>query len=217
MRDMRNQYPFRGDEEIDLNEAMQLMDQMQSMDELERQLERTQYGGDIDDIDAEKLEELLGDEARETLDQLKQFLEVLENAGYIRKKGNSWELTPRGTRKIGQKRARRDLRRSSRRTASASTRSRDSGTRRRAHATRRRSTSSATRSTCDIEKTIMNSMLARGPAACPIRLKPDDFEVYRSEHAHADGDRDDARPVAGRWRCAAASRRRRRSRWRSTT
>ena len=40
MRDMRNQYPFRGDEEIDLNEAMGLMDRMQSMDDLERQIER---------------------------------------------------------------------------------------------------------------------------------------------------------------------------------
>ena len=76
---------------------------MQDMDELERQLERTQYGGDIDDIDMEKLRELLGDEAAETLDQLKQFLEILEEAGYIRKRGNTWELTPRGTRKIGQK------------------------------------------------------------------------------------------------------------------
>ncbi|HMO95834.1 MAG TPA: hypothetical protein PKD27_06910, partial [Tepidiformaceae bacterium] len=103
MRDLRNQYPFRGEEEIDLQSAMQLMDQMQSIDELERQLERTQYGGEIDDIDADKLEELLGPEARETLDQLKQFLEILEEAGYIRKKGNQWELTPRGTRKIGQR------------------------------------------------------------------------------------------------------------------
>src|SRR5690606_36996230 len=50
MRDLRNQYPFRGEEEIDLQSAMQLMDQMQSIDELERQLERTQYGGEIDDI-----------------------------------------------------------------------------------------------------------------------------------------------------------------------
>jgi uncharacterized protein with von Willebrand factor type A (vWA) domain len=103
MRDMRNQYPFRGDEEIDLNEAMGLMDRMQSMDDLERQIERTQYGGDIDDIDEEKLKELLGDEAAETLDQLKKFLEVLEEQGYIRRKGNNYELTPRGTRKIGQK------------------------------------------------------------------------------------------------------------------
>ena len=101
-RDLRNQYPFRGDEPIDLTEAMRLMGDMQDMDELERQLERTQYGGDIDDIDVEKLKELLGDEAAETLDELKKFLEILEEAGYIRKRGNTWELTPRGTRKIGQ-------------------------------------------------------------------------------------------------------------------
>ena len=47
-------------------EAMHLMGEMQDIDELERQLERTQYGGDIDDIDVEKLRELLGDEAAET-------------------------------------------------------------------------------------------------------------------------------------------------------
>src|SRR5689334_256841 len=102
-RDLRNQYPFRGDEEIDLTEAMRLMEGMQDMDELERQLERTQYGGDIDDIDLDKLRDILGDEAAETLDQLKQFLEILEEAGYIRKRGNTWELTPRGTKKLGQK------------------------------------------------------------------------------------------------------------------
>src|SRR5262245_6989566 len=102
-RDLRNQYPFRGDEEIDLTEAMQLMERMQDMDELERQLERTQYGGEIDDIDTDKHRERLGDEAAETLDQLKQFREILEEAGYIRRRGNTWELTPRGTRKLGQK------------------------------------------------------------------------------------------------------------------
>ena len=47
MRDMRNQYPFRGDEELDLQAAMNLMGDMQDMDQVERQLERTQYGGDL--------------------------------------------------------------------------------------------------------------------------------------------------------------------------
>src|SRR5205814_2212602 len=34
MRDLKNQYPFRGEEQIDLESAMRLMDQMQSIDEL---------------------------------------------------------------------------------------------------------------------------------------------------------------------------------------
>src|SRR3990170_1531599 len=90
LRDLRSQYPFRGEEELDLTAAMRLMERMGSLDELERQLERTQYGGDIDDIDEEKLREVLGDEAHEALEQLKRYLEVLEEAGYIRRRGHSW-------------------------------------------------------------------------------------------------------------------------------
>ena len=103
MRDLLNQYPFRGQEEIDLQAAMSLMGDMQQLDELERALERVQYGGNIDDIDPDQLEELMGEEAREILEQLKQLLELLEEAGYLEKKGNAWELTPRGNRRIGEK------------------------------------------------------------------------------------------------------------------
>ena len=178
MRDLRNQYPFRGEEEIDLQSAMQLMDQMQSIDELERQLERTQYGGEIDDVDADKLEELLGKEARETLDQLKQFLEILEEAGYIRKKGNQYELTPRGTRKIGQ-RALVEIYQQLKSDSFGKHEIRESG-----------SGGERTDSTkkyefgdpffLDIQKTMFNSMLREGPGT-PLRLKPDDFEVERTE------------------------------------
>ncbi|WP_322795654.1 hypothetical protein, partial [Tepidiforma sp.] len=178
MRDLRNQYPFRGDEELDLQSAMRLMDQMQSIDELERQLERTQYGGDIDDIDAEKLEELLGPEARETLEQLKQFLEILEEAGYIRKKGNQWELTPRGTRKIGQ-RALVEIYQQLKADSFGKHEVRETGT-----GGERTDTTKPYEFGdpfyLDIQKTMMNSMYREGPGT-PLRLRPDDFEVARTE------------------------------------
>jgi uncharacterized protein with von Willebrand factor type A (vWA) domain len=178
MRDLRNQYPFRGEEEIDLQSAMRLMEQMQSIDELERQIERTQYGGDIEDIDADKLEELLGPEAREALEQLKQFLEILEEAGYIRKKGNQWELTPRGTRKIGH-RALVEIYQQLKADTFGKHEVRETG-----------SGGERTDTTkpyefgdpfyLDIQKTMMNSMYREGPGT-PLRLKPDDFEVARTE------------------------------------
>lgn len=178
MRDMRNQYPFRGDEEIDLNEAMRLMDQMQSMDDLERQLERTQYGGDIDDIDAEKLKELLGDEAADTLDQLKKFLDILEEAGYIRRKGNSYELTPRGTRKIGQK-ALGEIYSSLKKDSFGKHAVKDNGRGgERADDTKKYEFGDPFHLALD--KTIMNSLQREG-ATVPVRLQKDDFEVYRSE------------------------------------
>ena len=127
--------------------AMQLMDQMQDIDELERQLERTQYGGDIDDIDAEKLRDLLGDEARETLEQLKKFLEILEEAGYIRDEGQRLRADAARHPQDRPEGARRDL------PAAQEGQARQArGPRVRAAAatapTTRRSTSSATRSTC---------------------------------------------------------------------
>jgi uncharacterized protein with von Willebrand factor type A (vWA) domain len=178
MRDMSNQYPFRGDEELDLQAAMELMRQMQSIDELERQLERTQYGGEIDDIDADKLEELLGPEARDTLEELKKFLEILEEAGYIRKKGSGWELTPRGTRKIGQ-RALGEI---------FSQLKKDTMGRHEMHDTGQGGENTFETKPyefgdpfhLDIQKTIMNS-LGREGVGLPIHLKPDDFEVQRTE------------------------------------
>ncbi len=178
MRDYRNQYPFRGDEEVDLNEAMRLMDQMQSMDELERQLERTQYGGDIDDIDEEKLRELLGEEAAETLDQLKKFLEVLEKQGYIRRKGNTYELTPRGTRKIGQK-ALGEIYSQLKKDSFGKHAVRDGGRGgERTDDTKKYEFGDPFHLALD--KTIMNSLQREG-ASVPVRLDKDDFEVFRSE------------------------------------
>ncbi len=178
MRDLKNQYPFRGEEEIDLQSAMQLMDQMQSIDELERQLERTQYGGEIDDIDADKLEELLGPEARDTLDQLKQFMEILEEAGYIRKKGNQWELTPRGTRKIGQ-RALLEIYNTLKADSFGKHQVRENGSGgERADTTKKYEFGDPFY--LDIQKTMMNSMYREGPGT-PIKLRPDDFEVSRTE------------------------------------
>jgi uncharacterized protein with von Willebrand factor type A (vWA) domain len=102
-RERSPSYPFRGDEEIDLQAAMDLMGEMQQIDQLERALERAQYDGDLEGVDLEVLRELLGDESADTLEQLKQLLDVLEEAGYIRRNGDgSWELTPNGMRKIGQ-------------------------------------------------------------------------------------------------------------------
>ena len=177
-RDLRNQYPFRGEEELDLTEAMQVMENMQDMDELERQLERTQYGGDIDDIDIDKLRELLGDEAAETLEQLKQFLEILEEAGYIRRRGNTWELTPRGTRKLGQK-ALGEIYSQLKREQTGKHKVTDPGL----GVDRSEDTKAYEFGDpfhLHLERTIMNALRREG-ATLPLRLDKEDFEVWKSE------------------------------------
>jgi uncharacterized protein with von Willebrand factor type A (vWA) domain len=178
MHDLRNQYPFRGDEEIDLRAAMSLMSDMQAMDELEQQLERTQYGGDLDQIDMDRLEELLGEDARQTLDQLKELLEILEQAGYIRKTGNSWALTPRGNRKIGQKALTEIY---------ANLKHQNFGKHNVAEFGRAGERADDSKPyefgdpfQLDLKQTIMNA-IHRGDPGVPVALDPHDFEVYRSE------------------------------------
>ena len=178
MRDLLNQYPFRGEEELDLQAAMNVMGQMQDLDELERQLERTQYGGALEDIDADKLEELLGEEARQTLDQLRELLEILEKAGYIRKEGNAWELTPRGTRKIGQK-ALAEIYQNLKRQSFGKHKLPEFG-RYGERADETKPYEFGDPFHLQLNETLMNAMYRDGPAV-PVSLHPDDFQVYRSE------------------------------------
>jgi len=179
MRSLRSHYPFRGEEGLDIAEAMRLMDYMQSLDEMEHQLERVEYGGDIDDIDPEKLGRLLGEEAKESFDQLRRFLEVMEEAGYIRRKGRGWELTPRAIRKIGEK-ALAEVYAQIRAEGAGKHLTHDPGLAgERGDETKRYAFGDPMH--IHLQKTIMNSLQREPASRPPLRLNEDDFEVYRSE------------------------------------
>ena len=97
--DMRNQYPFRGDEPMDLQAAMEMMRQMQQMDQVQQMLERAQYSGDLSQIDLDQVEQVLGPDARAALELMIGQMRQLEEAGLLQ----DGKLTPRGNRKIGEK------------------------------------------------------------------------------------------------------------------
>ena len=176
--DLHSQYPFRGDETLDLLQAMRLMDQLQDLDELERQLERTQYGGSLDDVDEVKLREVLGEEAYQTLKQLKEFLEILEQAGYIRRKGGTWELTPKGVRKIGEK-ALGEIYAQLKKSGYGKHPQWERGVGGdRADETKPYEFGDPFH--LNLGETIMNAIFREGPQV-PVRLDKDDFQVYGSE------------------------------------
>ena len=177
-RDQSGAYPFRGDEEIDLQAAMELMREMQNIDDLERQLERAQYDGELDSVDLDRLQDLLGDDAVEALEELKRLLEILEQAGYIRRKGDDWELTPRGTRMIGQK-ALGEL--------YAQLKKQNLGNHPLPELGRTGERVDDTKPYefgdpfhLHMERTIRNALEREGPRT-PVNLEPEDFEIFRSE------------------------------------
>jgi uncharacterized protein with von Willebrand factor type A (vWA) domain len=101
-------YRFKGREEISIEQAQELMEQLQQLETLEKQLEGVRWDGDPQQVDAEKLRDLLGDEAFQAVQNMKDIASELETAGYIMKTKDGLQLTPLAMRKIGQK-ALRDI------------------------------------------------------------------------------------------------------------
>ena len=175
---LRRRYDFSGEESISYTEALKLMEKLQEMDKLESQLKESQYNRSLDDINEDMLREILGDEAAEDLERLRNITRILEEAGYIQRKGGRYELTPRGMRRIGQK-ALKDV---------FSQLKKDSlGM----HSMNRRGLGTERTDETKqyefgdpfhlyLERTIMNS-LYRERQKPPVKLTPDDFEVFRSE------------------------------------
>jgi len=174
----QRQYPFRGDEPVSLTEAMQLMEQLQEIDSLERQLQQARDMNNLSDIDVEKMRELLGEEAAQSLEELQRLQKILEDAGYIARRGNELELTARGMRRIGEK-ALHDIFQHLKRDSFGK------------HPMNYRGPGGERIDeskiyefgdpfALDMQRTLMNSVVREGHGT-PIRLIPDDFEVYRHE------------------------------------
>ena len=176
--EMARRYPFQGDEELSMQEAMRLMDEMQEMDALEREIRGVRALEDLDRVDRERVERLLGPEAAEDLQKLQELTKQLEDAGYLEREGDELSLTARAIRKIADQ-ALRDV-------FAVLKRDRLGG-----HALQRRGAGGdQTDETkayefgdpflLDLKETVMNAVERRGPGT-PVRLEPGDFEVYRTE------------------------------------
>ena len=177
-RKLGTQYDFRGDEPLSLAEALKLMEELQGMDELEGQLEQGQLGSSLDQIDAGKVRQYLGDEAFRSFQQLGQMTDILEEGGYIWQEGGKWKLTPRATRRLGQKALREVFSQ-----LKQSRFGRHEVTRRgvgvdRSDDTKRYEFEDSF--LLDVRGTLMNAVRREGRGS-PVRLSPDDFEVYETE------------------------------------
>jgi len=98
-----DRFRFSGDQPLGLEGALEQIGRLQSLDALEDQLGDVAGPEDLAAIDRGDLRDLLGDEAVRDLDALDDLARQLERAGYLTRDGERLELTPRGTRRIGQK------------------------------------------------------------------------------------------------------------------
>ncbi len=180
-------FPFGGDEPVTLQEAMRLMRDMQGLDQLERELMDAARRNDASGLDPEKIGELVGQEAEQMARELQDFAKMLEEAGFITRRGKDWILTPRAMRKIGESALEEIFGQIDRGLAGDHSLNRFGWGNERLDETKAYSFGDPF--TIDAQGTIMNALrrealasLPAGPApmGVPVQLKMDDFEIYQS-------------------------------------
>lgn len=171
--------PFHGKQSLPLQETLQLIERLQGLEDLEKTIERVLWGADLQEIDAEQVRDLMGEEVHGQVQALKDMAERLEEQGYIRKSANKLELTARGIRQIAQ-RAMLDIFASIRRDHFG-----------RHHMARRGPGGQRLEDTKPYEfgqafeihlaRTLMNALQRRTAAGHQVRLAAEDFAVYSTE------------------------------------
>ena len=172
------EHGMQGDQPLTLAEALGLMDEMNQLSDMEDVVRSARSSDDLDPLDADQVERLAGPGARQALEQLQKMIELLEEAGLIRKDGERYQLTPRGIRKIGQ-RSLEEIFATLKRDAFGSHRSRTRG--RGGDPTDELKTYEfGDPFLLDLPATVRNAVFRDG-AKVPVKLTAADFDVYRTE------------------------------------
>ena len=168
-----------GAEPMGLAEGLAAIDDLAALEQLEEALGQNYPGASLADIDAERVRQLLGEEAGRDLDRLRQIERALEKAGVLVRAGGRLELTPRGVRKLGERALAKVFERLTLDMQGAHDLPMAGGEGDPTGSVRPWQFGDAFR--LDIRRTVHNAVVRSGPRRGPISLIPDDFEVEETE------------------------------------
>lgn len=171
-------FRFRGDDPMGMGEGTDAAGRLRDLDDLEGYLRAANSPASLSEVDLDKVARSLGEDAAKSLDRLAKLAKQLEEAGLIDQREGRFELTPKGTRRIGQQ-ALSDL-------FSQLTKDRVGN-----HATTFTGTGHDREETTkpyeygdpfnlDLSRTVHNAVRRAG-SGVPVTLHPEDFEVIETE------------------------------------
>ena len=173
------QYEFQGDEAMGMGQAMQTMQDLGDLDQLENLLRNATNPGALAEADMDRVRDLMGDDAANSLERLAQLTKMLEDQGLVHQKEGRLELTPKGLRKIGNN-ALRDLYTKLTKDKAGQHEQHHLGAgHERTYETKPYEFGDPFQ--LDLHRTVRNALRRNGPGT-PVKLSPDDFEIERTEH-----------------------------------
>ncbi|MBO59022.1 MAG: hypothetical protein CL440_02275 [Acidimicrobiaceae bacterium] len=169
---------FKGDNSLNLPEAIQTFEDLADLDRLEQMLRNVSNPGALSEVDNDKVRELLGEESAESLERLSQMSKMLEESGLVESKEGQLSLTPKAIRKLGQNALADLYRRISKDRAGRHNAETIGAGHERDYATK--SYEFGDPFNLNIERTVRNGLVRNG-SGTPVYLKPEDFEIERTE------------------------------------
>lgn len=170
-------YDFQGGDPLDMASAMEAMADLGDMDQIQEMLGGNPQPGALNEIDLDRVGELVGPEAARSLERMSEITELLTEAGLVEQKEGRLELTPAGLRRLGQN-ALAELFGSLDKDRLGGHQQENLGIgHERAYQTKAYEYGDPFN--LNINSTIRNAIL-RGETA-PVRLSPDDFEIDQTE------------------------------------
>ncbi|MFM9225484.1 MAG: VWA domain-containing protein [Actinomycetota bacterium] len=173
------QYNFRGDDQLGMQEAMAAMQELGQLSDMEGMLRQATNPSQLAEVDLDKVRELLGDDAAQSMERLAEMTRMLEEAGLIDRKEGRLELTPRGLRAIGNNSLKELFSRLAKDKFGQHKIARDGSGHERTYDSKPYEFGDPFR--LDLQRTIRNAISRNGPGT-PVRLSSDDFEIERTEH-----------------------------------
>ena len=172
-------YDFEGQDPMGMGQAMQQMQELGDLDQLENLLRNAASPGALAEADMDKVRDLMGDDAAESLQRLADLTKQLEEAGLIEQKEGRLEMTPKGLRKIGSNALRELFSKLAKDQLGQHETSNIGQGHERTYDTKPYEYGDPFQ--LDLNRTIRNAVRRSG-GGTPIRLHPDDFEIEKTEH-----------------------------------
>jgi uncharacterized protein with von Willebrand factor type A (vWA) domain len=173
------QYQFSGEDPMGMGEAMQAMQELGELDNLENFMRQATNPGALAEADLDRVRELLGDDAAQSMERLAQLTKMLEEAGLVNQKDGRLELTPQGLRKIGQNALRELFNKLDKDKIGQHQMRENGGGHERMYETKPYEYGDSFR--LDLQQTLRNALRRQG-GGTPVRLQAEDFEIERTEH-----------------------------------
>jgi uncharacterized protein with von Willebrand factor type A (vWA) domain len=173
-------YDFNGEEQMGMQQAMDAMAELGELQSMEGMLRQATNPAQLAEVDVEKVRQMLGDEAADSLDKLAQLTKMLEDAGLVNRKEGRLELTPRGLRAIGNNSLRELFSKLSKDKFGQHKIQKDGSGHERSYNSKPYEFGDPFR--LDLNQTIRNALRRQG-SGTPVRLTPEDFEIEQTEHS----------------------------------